>query len=159
MKNFLLYLFFAYIAFSVQGVFFESVKPDFVLVLVCCYALKYGHAKGVAYGALCGFILDVASGFIIGPNLISKSVAAFLVRSVRENFFNWSIVTNTLVIAILSVADIMLVYICHKMFIGVSFMNRPWKISLLEIIFTTVAAVIMYGFLNPEKDDLLTDGN
>ncbi len=159
MKKFLLYLFFAYVALSVQGIFFESVKPDFVLVLVCFYALKYGHVKGVAYGALSGLIIDAASGFILGPNIISKSVAAFLARSVRENIFNWNIVTNTLVIAILSVVDILIVYICHKTFTGISFLNRPWRTSLLEIVLTTVAAFILYGFFNPEKDDVLTDGN
>ncbi len=116
MKKFLLYLLFTYIALSVQAIFFKGIKPDFVLVLVCFYSLKYGHAKGVAYGALSGLIIDVATGFIIGPNIVSKSVAAFLIGSVREKLFNWNIVTNTLLIAILSITDILIVYICHKTF-------------------------------------------
>ena len=89
MKKFLLYLFLAYVALSVQAIFFENVKPDLVLILVCFYAVRHGQLKGVAYGALTGLLIDTAGGFILGPHIVSKSLAAFLIRSVRENIFQW----------------------------------------------------------------------
>lgn len=152
MKKFLLYCVAGYIALSVQSVFFKGIKPDFILVIVCAYALKYGHAKGVAFGAFSGLLLDTASGFILGPNMLSKSLAGFIARTVRENIFNWNITINTIVVALLTVIDIFIISICHKTFSGISFVNRPWKLSVMETFLTVAAALVMYVFLNPEKD-------
>ena len=153
MKKLLLYLIFAYIALSSQAIFFKGVKPDFVLVLVCFYSLKYGQLKGVIYGALTGLLIDTAGGFILGPHIISKSLAAFLIRSVKENIFHWNVMINTLMIAILSIVDILVVYLCIEVFSGISLDNMPWKIYIMGIIYTVVASLAGYAFLKPEKDE------
>jgi rod shape-determining protein MreD len=153
MKQFLIYLFFAYLAMSVQAVFFKGTKPDFVLVLVCFYSLRYGQIKGAAYGALTGLLVDTVSGFVLGPNIISKSVAGFLISTIRTKLFQWNIVANTLVIAIFSVIDIFLVYICIETFSQVSFSNRSWDLLIMQTIYTIGAAMILYALLNPVKDN------
>ncbi|MDH4028541.1 MAG: rod shape-determining protein MreD [Nitrospirota bacterium] len=152
MTSFLLYCVLGYIALAVQAVFFKGIKPDFILVLICVYSVKYGYAKGVAYGALNGLIIDTASGFILGPNIISKAVIGFIARSIRENIFNWNIVVNTVVVAVLTVLDIFIVYMCHKTFSGILFDNRPWTVPVLETVITAAASLLMYGLLSPEKD-------
>lgn len=153
MKKFLLYLFFAYIALTVQAVFFRNVKPDFVLILVCFYSVRHGQLKGVAYGALTGLIIDMAGGVILGPHIVSKSLAAFLIRSVREKIFQWNIVISTLMIAVLSVIDFFIVYICLEFFSGISPVNIPWNIYVMGIVYTVAASLIIYGFFKPEKDN------
>ena len=152
MKKFLLYLVLAYLALSAQAIFFKGVKPDFILILVCFYAVRHGHLKGVAYGALTGLLIDTAGGFILGPHIVSKSLAAFLIRSVRENIFQWNIFISTLLIAILSIVDILIVYLCIEMFSAVSLDNMPWKIFGMQIIYTVSASLIMYVLLKSEKD-------
>ncbi len=152
MKKFLLYLVLAYLALSVQAIFFKGIKPDFVLVLVCLYSLKHGVIKGVTYGAVTGLLIDTISGFILGPHIISKSLAAFLIRAVRENIFQWNIFVNTLVIMALSVVNIFFVYICLDTFAKVSFINWPWSISIMEVVYTIAASLILYAFFKPEKE-------
>ena len=151
MKKFLLYLFFAYVALTVQALFFKNAKPDFILILVCFYSLRHGQLKGVAYGALTGLIIDIAGGFILGPHIISKSFAAFLIRSVREKIFQWNIIVSTLMIAILSIIDIFTVYACLEVFSDVSLLNMPWKIYVMGIVYTILASLVIYGFFKPEK--------
>jgi len=158
MKNFLLYLAFAYLALSVQGIFFKGVRPDFVIVLVCSYSLKYGYAKGAAYGALTGLIIDTMGGFILGPHIISKSLAAFLIKIVRSKIFQWSMFVNTLMIAFLVMVDILIVYICHEIFLQGSFATRFWVISPREIFFTIAAALAAYKLFNLDRDSGLRDG-
>ncbi len=153
MKTFLFYLIFAYITLSIQAIFFKGVKPDFVLVLVCFYSLKHGQIKGVAFGALTGLLIDTASGFILGPNIISKSFAGFIIRTIRDNMFQWNVFINSSVIAVLSVVNILLIYLFLETFPKVSFINRPWEISVKEIIYTIVAALILYAILKPGKDN------
>ena len=153
MKKFLLYLFFAYSALSVQAVFFRNVKPDFVLILVCFYSVRHGQLKGVAYGALTGLIIDIAGGVILGPHMISKSFAAFLIRSVREKIFQWNIVISTLMIAVLSILDFLIVYVCLEVFSGVSHVNMPWNIYVMGIVYTVAASLVVYGFFKQEKEN------
>jgi rod shape-determining protein MreD len=149
---FLLYIFFAYVTLALQAIFFKGTKPDFVLVLVCFYSFKYGQARGITYGALAGLLMDTASGFIIGPNIISKALSGFLVAKLRENIFQWNITVNTVVITILSIMDVFVVYICFGTFSKMSFSNRPWGVSIVGIIYTIISAWILYRFFYREKD-------
>lgn len=155
MKKFLIYLFFAYAALAVQSLFFTGTKPDLVLVLVCVFSLKFGQFNGVVYGTVTGLLVDAAGGLIIGPNIISKSVAAFLIRSVRNNLFQWNIYVHTLMIMILSVLDIFLVYLCFEFFSKISFSNRPWTIPVVQVLYTSVASIVLYRFLKPGTDETL----
>lgn len=145
---FLLYIFFAYLALALQAIFFKGIKPDFVLVLVCFYSFKYGQARGTTYGALAGLLMDTASGFIIGPNIISKVLAALLIAKLRENIFQWNITVNTVVLTILSIMDVFIVYICFETFSKMSFSNRPWGISVMGVIYTIIAALALYPLFN-----------
>ncbi len=153
MKKFLLYLAVAYLAVSVQAVFFRGVKPDFVLVLVCFYSLKHGGLKGAGYGALTGLLIDTVNGFVLGPHILGKSLAAFLVRAVRENIFQWNIVINTLAVTVLSVVNIFIVYICLETFAKISFVNRPWSVSAREVVYTIAASLALYAFFRPEREN------
>ncbi|RJR15938.1 MAG: rod shape-determining protein MreD [Nitrospiraceae bacterium] len=144
MNIFLVYIFFAYLALTLQAIFFKGIKPDFILVLVCFYSFKYGQAKGTAYGATAGLLMDAASGFIIGPNIISKSLSGFLTAVLRENIFQWNTTVNTIVIAILSVMDIFIVHVCYETFSKMSFHNRPWGIPVTGVIYTVIAALLLY---------------
>jgi rod shape-determining protein MreD len=159
MKNFLLYLAFAYLALSVQSIFFTGVRPDFVIVLVCCYSLKYGYAKGAAYGALTGLIIDTMGGFILGPNIISKSLAAFIIMIVRGKIFQWSMFANTIMVALLVIVDILIVYLCYEIFLPGSFATRLWVISPKEIMFTIAFALAAYNLFSLNSDSgLRQDG-
>jgi len=157
MKNFLLYLVFAYLALSVQAMFFKGIRPDLVIILVCTYSLKYGYAKGAAYGAFTGLIIDTMGGFILGPNIISKSLAALLIRMVRGNIFQWSMLVNTIMIALLVMFDILIVYLCHEIFLQGSFATRLWVISPKEIIFTIAAALAAYNLFSLDRDSGLRE--
>jgi len=155
MKKFLLYLLYAYAALAIQSLFFKGTKPDIVLVLVCVAALKFGQLKGVVYGTVTGLLIDIAGGLIIGPNVIAKSVAAFLIRSLRNNLFQWNIYINTLMIIVLSIVDIFLVFVCFEFFSKVSFANRPWTIPVTQVVYTVVSSIILYSWLKPGKDETL----
>jgi rod shape-determining protein MreD len=151
MRGFLSYLLFAYLVLCVQAVFFKGAKPDLVLVLVCYYTLTFGRSKGILFGVAAGLIMDSASGFLLGPNIISKSLAAFFIGSIRENIFHWNVYVNTLLVAFLSIVDALWIYICFGVFSDISFVNRSWSVSVTGILFTVVAALLAYPFLNPQR--------
>ena len=159
MKKFLLYLALAYLALFVQAIFFKGVSPDLVIILVCTYSLKYGYAKGAAYGALTGLIIDTMGGFLLGPNIISKSLAAFLIWMVRGKIYQWSMFANTIMIAFLVIVDILIVYICHEIFLEGSFTTRLWAVFPRELIFTIAASLVAYNLFSLNNDSgLRQDG-
>lgn len=157
MKHFLIYLLFAYLAVAFQAMFFAGVRPDLVIVLVCCYSLKYGYTKGAVYGALAGLLIDTAGGFMLGPNIISKSLAALLIKMIRSRIFEWSMLVNTIVIALLTMIDILIVYLCHEMFLDGSFAGMLWAVSAKEIFFTVVAALFAYNLFSLNKESGLRE--
>ncbi len=144
MNTLLVYLLVSYLALSVQAVFFSGIKPDLVLILVCAYALKYGHARGTVYGILSGLLIDTMSGFVLGPQMISKSLTGFLIGSLKDHLFQWNLFVNTLAVAVFAVINLLCVYAIYETFSSVSFVNRSLEISFMEILYTVIAALVLY---------------
>lgn len=144
MKTFLLYIFIALFALSLQASIFQGIKPDFILVIVCFYSLKYGQLRGMGYGALTGFMVDFAGGFIIGPNVFTKSITGFLFAMVRQKMFFWNAALNTTLIALCSIIDVLLIRICLETFLGISFDRRSLEISIMQVIYTALTGLITY---------------
>jgi rod shape-determining protein MreD len=153
MKIFSIYFLVAIFALSIQSVFFTGVKPDSTLILVFFYSLRYGQTKGVLFGALSGLLVDISSGFIIGPHMMSKVFAGYFSASIRQKMFWWNIIINTLMVVILSFIDILLIYICLETFADVSFANRAIVSPIKQVIFTTAISIVVYPILSPEKDE------
>ena len=148
MKDFILYLLLALFGLSLQATLFKGIRPDFILILVCCYSLRHGQNKGMAYGALTGFLIDSVNGFILGPNIFSKSMAGLLVGLIREKFFYWNIVLNTIVIIVLSFLDIFVVRICFEIFSDLPINNTPLEALIFQIFYTAAFSLIIYPIFN-----------
>ncbi len=155
MKLFFIYIVLAYLAAAMQGLFFHGIKPDLILVLVCFYSTMERQTHYAAYGALTGLMLDVASGFVIGPNLLSKVIVAYLARKVRDNLFQWNIIIITCMIAILSVVDIVVTNAILETFTEMSFVNRSWSISVMGTVYTGISAMLLYLLFHRIKFRLL----
>lgn len=152
MKHGLYYTVLLYIALAAQAIFFAGIKPDLVLILVCFYALKYGRTKGICYGAFAGLLIDTANGFILGPHMLSKSLAGFFLKTVRENLFQWNIYMNTVAMLFFSFLNILVVFFCLDFFSKVSLVNRTISTSALEILYTVIFSLLLYPFFKPEEE-------
>ena len=131
----------------IQAVFFHGARPDIVMVLVCIFTLKHGQVKGIALGAIAGLLIDTANGFILGPNILSKAMVAFLTGTIKDNLFQWNAFINAMVVIFLSVVDIFLVFMSLEIFLKASFFNRSWESSVLQIIYTLMASFVLYPLL------------
>jgi rod shape-determining protein MreD len=152
MKNVICYIFLLYVALAVQAIFFTGIKPDVVLIIVCYYALKYGRIKGVCYGAFAGLLIDTVNGVILGPHMLSKLLAGFYLKTVRENLFQWNIYINTVSMVIFSFINIVIVYLCLDFFSKISLVNRTIGTSAVEILYTVLFSLVLYPFFKPEVE-------
>ncbi len=151
MRPFLIYLLLIYCSLMIQAVFFHGARPDIVLVLVCLYTLKYGQGRGVVLGAIAGLLIDTSNGFMLGPNIMSKAMVAFLTGTIKDNLFQWNVFINALVVTLLSVVDIFLIFISLEIFSKVSFLNRSWESSVMQVIYTLMASIVLYPLLSRSR--------
>ncbi len=144
MRPFLIYLFFIYCSLTIQAVFIHGARPDIVMVLVCLYTLRHGQVRGVALGVCAGLLIDTANGFILGPNILSKAMVAFLTGTIKDNLYQWNAFINALVVTVLSVVDIFLIFITFEIFSKVSFLGRSWDNLILQVLYTLVTSMVLY---------------
>lgn len=150
MRAFIIYIAIAIIAISLQSTIFPHIKPDLALILVCFYSLREGEIKGMALGAVTGLLIDSVSGFIIGPNILSKSITGFLFNFIRQKFFFWNVFLNTLLIAIFSIVDMLIVRISLEAFLGLSFSPRVLEMAVMTVLYTSTVGLISYPILKPQ---------
>jgi len=144
MKPFITYTAIALLALSVEAAFLPSVSPDIVLVLVCSYALRYGRLRGVVYACTCGFVLDSIQGILIGPNILSKSLAAYYIRMIRENIIHWNIFIHLVLMSILSIMDIILVRFIGEYFSDILASYNTIGSMTKEVLFTVTVSLLLY---------------
>jgi rod shape-determining protein MreD len=150
MKVFLLYFTIASFIVPVQAVFLKGLKPDLMLILVFFYSLRYGHIRGMLFGIVIGFILDIMSGYIIGANVMSKAVVGYFTSSIRQQIFQWNLVTYLIVFAFFSALDAFLVYINLQLFTDIAFENMSLQILIFQILLTIAVSIFVYPFFSHE---------
>jgi rod shape-determining protein MreD len=152
MRSLLLYLVIAAVAVAVQATFFTGIRPDLVLVITCFYSLRAGRGKGLLFGAVAGGLVDAVNGIILGPHMLGKSLAAYYIRTIRKNIFQWSGFINTVSIILFSSLNILVIGLCFSIFTDMSFANRSIWYSVKEVIFTVIASVLLYPVFRPGSD-------
>jgi rod shape-determining protein MreD len=145
------YLAFAIIGMSLQSVLFKEAKPDLVIILICFYTLRFGQFTGVVYAGTAGLVLDSASGFILGPNILANATAAFLVGLVRRKIFFWNRVINSMVVAAVTLVDILIVRGCLEVFRDISYSNGMTELLIIQTVLTTGVSLIVYPFFDPAR--------
>lgn len=151
MISLIIYIILAFGVLSFEAVFAPSLSPDIILVLVCFYSLRYGRLRGVAYASICGLILDGIQGILIGPNILSKSIAAYYIRTVRENVIQWSVFIHLIIMTLLSIVNIIIVRFSLEYFSGLSSSYNAMSISVKETILTVITSLILYPVLRPDR--------
>ncbi|MBI4686875.1 MAG: rod shape-determining protein MreD [Nitrospirae bacterium] len=147
MKTFLLYFLITLLAITVQATVFKGVKPDIVFLVVYFYAIRFGQLKGAAFGALSGLFMDAVSGFALGPNIISKTVAGVLSAFVREKFIGWNLLLNTIMVFSILIVENLIVYVCLEIFSAASFSDAILGPLSLQAFYTTAVAMVVYAIM------------
>lgn len=154
MIAFFLWTSLSFLAVTLQSIIFWGPKPDIVLVVVCFYALRKNVLASTFFGAISGLAVDVSHGFILGPSIVSKFLVGYMVSSIRQRFFVWGFILNTLVIIFMTFIDHIVMLICLATFMQTPLNARTIESLLSDSFFTALASLLLYPFLNwfyPEK--------
>lgn len=62
----------------VEIISFKNFKPDFLIIGLIYFTLRYGQIPGIIGAFFFGLLLDLFSGGVVGANSLSKVIATFL---------------------------------------------------------------------------------
>lgn len=77
-----------------------GAKPEFLLITVIFFALKYGGRLGFWAGIICGLLQDSLSGLPFGAATISFSLCGFVIGNFNKTIFRESKLVQILLVLI-----------------------------------------------------------
>ncbi|HEY8343647.1 MAG TPA: rod shape-determining protein MreD [Bacillota bacterium] len=77
-----------------------GVTPDLILVITVCYGLLHGPVKGLFFGLLGGFLLDLSGGGILGLHTLIKAVLGYGAGFLEKTVFKDNILVPALALVI-----------------------------------------------------------
>lgn len=98
------------LSICLQSTFFArfnlfGVAPDLVLVIVVSHALLYGPISGSLWGLVGGLFLDLASGGILGINILLKTALGFGIGLFERTVFKDNLLVPTILVVFATLAN------------------------------------------------------
>ena len=142
------------VAFLLQTTFFQvielaNVVPNLLLVVTVSYGYLRGRTHGMWIGLICGLMLDMMYGSVIGLYGFIFMTIGFFIGYIKKLFFTESII---LPIVLISVGDFvynMYYYITEFLLRGrLHFFFYLIHIMLPEILYTVIVGLLLYYLIN-----------
>jgi rod shape-determining protein MreD len=114
-----------------------GIKPDFIVLFVIVRSLLEGPTAGVVWGFSLGFLLDAASGGILGLGSLIYCLAGFISGQIgAKKYTNWVHYIVALAVVVPAV---------HSLFF---YLHEPWQqIDLLRLIFLRLLPSVVFTWI------------
>ncbi len=101
--------------------------------------------EGAVCAAVCGLVLDLMAGRLIGVNALIYMYAGFAVGVVNERFISGELITAGVLTAIISAICSAIYYVAYSMVAGdMGFWFAVVRLILPEAIYTAVCGFILF---------------
>jgi rod shape-determining protein MreD len=89
---------------------FKAYRPDWTLMVLIYWALALPHRVNVGVGWICGFLLDILLGTILGIHAMSFAIVIYVAGSNFQKIRNFSLWQQALIVGLLLALHHLLVY-------------------------------------------------
>ena len=130
----------------------SGISPDFFLLILLVFLTERSRKAMIFLGLFLGFIQDVSTGGWIGCLMLSKVIAAFLMKTLYNKDQPPSFFVYCLVLAFsMAVHEMFRLACLHPSF-------HDWAFNMLRYglpvtLYTTVAGSLIYPFLYPRNSE------
>lgn len=144
---------FILVAFLLQTTVFKiialaDVVPNLVLVVTVSYAYIRGRTSGIVIGFICGIMLDMMYGSLIGLYAFIFMTIGFCVGHCRKLYFTDSLFLTTILIAVSDLVYCFYYYITEFLMRGrLHFAFYFVHKFLPEILYSTLVGIILYRLI------------
>lgn len=141
------------IGFLLQTTIFQKlaladVVPNFLLIITVTFGYMRGEKEGMYTGFFCGLLADCVFGTVIGLYALLYMVIGYLNGLCRKLYYSDHIVVT---VALISLSDLIynfFYYIFEFLFRSrLDFFFYLRRIIIPEMVYTLLAAVVLYRFL------------
>jgi rod shape-determining protein MreD len=89
---------------------FEAYRPDWTLMVLIYWSLALPHRVNVGVAWICGFLLDVLLGTVLGIHAASCAIVIYVAGSNYQKIRNFSVWQQALIVGLLLALHHLLVY-------------------------------------------------
>ncbi len=89
------------------------VIPNLLLITVVCHGILHGDYMSLAVGVICGFLLDITGGRLVGMNTLLCTLVAYLCICISGNLFNNHLFVAMMFVLLFSIPYELLIYIFY----------------------------------------------
>lgn len=97
----------------VRGIEIFHVIPNLLLIAVVCYGLLHDDYSTLAVGVVCGLLLDINGGRVVGMNTLLCTIVAYLCIYVSGSLYSNNSFVAMLFVLIFSVFYELIVYVFY----------------------------------------------
>lgn len=144
---------FILLAFLLQTTIFKvialaDVVPNLILVVTISYAYLRGRTSGIVIGFICGIMLDMMYGSVIGLYAFIFMTIGFVVGFCQKLYFTDSLLLPLVLIAVSDLVYCFYYYITEFLMRGrLHFIFYFVHEFLPEILYTTLAGILLYRLI------------
>lgn len=129
---------------------FLSVNPDFFLLFLYFTALYQGKWKGIIYGFLGGFFLDLYSPSTLGLRAILYTTTGYFLETNQNKFYRYKAGSSLLLVLIAFMIHIILLFFSGG---GTFFIIKSiFTTVLIKSIYTAIIGLLVIIFIKKGKD-------
>ena len=131
-----------------RAIALADVVPNLLLVVVISYAYLRGRTSGLVIGFICGLMLDMIYGSVIGLYAFISMSIGFVVGFCQKVYFTDSMLLPTVLIAASDMVYCFYSYIAEFLLRGrVHFLFYFVHRFLPQILYTTLAGLVLYRLI------------
>lgn len=141
------------LAFLMQTTIFRvialaEVVPNLLLVVTISYAYLRGRTSGIVIGFVCGIMLDMMYGSVMGLYAFVFMTIGFMIGFCQKLYFTDSILLPTILIAVSDLLYCFYCYITEFLMRGrLHFIFYFVHKFLPEILYTTLVGFVLYQLI------------
>ena len=155
--RYLIFFFISLLALSLQTTVFARLTlfgaaPDLILILVVCFAFLEGTHGGMLAALIGGLLADIFSTHVLGVQLLSKLLLAYLIGLTEEKIFKENPMVSVVGIIFATFIDYFLTCLLYQSFgiIKINFLDMQqifWGELIYNVVLIPVIYVLLYKWL------------
>ncbi len=125
-----------------------NIIPNFLVIMTSASGFMFGRRYGMFAGVICGGLMDLIYGDVIGVCIFIFVLIGFLNGLANKYYFKDDLSIPLSAMGLSDLAFGMLYYICNFLLCGrLDFLAYVKDIMIPEMIYTILFGVILYKFL------------
>ncbi|MCI8363875.1 MAG: rod shape-determining protein MreD [Eubacterium sp.] len=134
---------------ALHAIELADVVPNILLILTVCYSYMRGRTSGLLTGFLCGLLLDMQFGNVIGLYAFVFMTIGFLCGYCQKIYFTDNYILPCVLVGISDLFYGIYYYVTEflvrgRLYLGFAFTS----VILPEIIYTLIVSVLIFRLLN-----------